>query len=271
MNSIDQIAIEAAKKAGGFIQQCAGDLGSLNIEQKSLHDYVSEVDRKSEGIIFEIISKHFPTHAFIGEEFGDSGVSSSEYQWIVDPLDGTTNYLRGVPHYAVSIAVTRHSVLQHAVIFDPAKGELFSAHKGGGAFLNGEPMKVSNPSGFAGALLATGIPFNGDNLAQITCFTATMEALLAKQTSGIRRLGSAALDLAYVASGRFDGYWEANLQAWDIAAGALIVEEAGGCVGELNGGCSFLESGNIVAAGPAVYKEMVDVTRKTYKNKAELR
>lgn len=265
MNPIGKIAIQAAKLAGKYILDRSANLKTLKIEQKSLHDYVSEVDRKSESMIFEIVSQHFPGHAFVGEEFGDKGASDAEYQWIVDPLDGTTNYLRGVPHYAVSIGITRNAVLQHAVIYDPAKDELFSAEKGAGALLNNQPIHVNNPPAFDGALLATGIPFNGDNLAQIACFTKTMEALLAKQTSGIRRLGSAALDLAYVAAGRFDGYWEANLQVWDIAAGALIVQEAGGCVGELNGGSNFLQSGNILAATSVVYQQMVGVTSEVYK------
>lgn len=261
---IAALAQDAAKAAGALIQKGAEDISSLNIEQKSLHDYVSEIDRSSEAAIYQLVSNAFPEHAFIGEEFGKVGDQNAEFTWIVDPLDGTTNFLRGIPHYAVSIAVLRGDQLQHAVIFDPAKGDLFTAALGGGAFLNTKPIKVSDCQGIRGGLLATGVPFSGQLLEDLDSFTATMQGMLAHHTSGIRRLGSAALDLAYLAAGRYDGYWEASLKPWDIAAGVLIVQEAGGQVTDFVGANDYLKSGNIVAASPSLMDDMIKITSNCY-------
>ena len=258
------IAIQAAKEAGKMMLECSGDLANLTIEEKSLHDYVSEVDRESESIITKHIINKFPNHTVIGEEFGSTGNQLAEYKWIVDPLDGTTNYLRGIPHYAVSIAVLRNNVIEHAVVFDPSKNELFTASIGEGAYLNGKPLKVSGRSSTKGALLSTGIPFSGKNLDEINSFTKTMESLLEKQTSGIRRFGAAALDLAYVAAGRYDGFWDANLKPWDIAAGVLLVEEAGGVVYDFSAELNFLESGDIIAATPNLISDLLDFTNEHY-------
>ena len=265
MDSILSVAISAAQIAGEVIQRGAGDLAKLQVEQKELHDYVSEVDRESEAQIRAIVAKHFPQHAFMGEEHGFKGDHAAEYQWIVDPLDGTTNFLRGIPHYAVSIAVTQHAKLLHAVVYDPSKDELFVASKGGGASLNGQVIRVIELPNVRSALLATGVPFSGQNLAEVDSFSNTMQALLAKQTSGIRRLGSAALDLAYVAAGRYDGYWEAMLKPWDIAAGVLLVEEAGGRVASFDGGDSYLESGDIVAGSAGLVEDMLLETSRFYR------
>lgn len=264
MKSIIDTAIDAAKQAGDGIQRAADDICSLNIEQKSLHDYVSEVDRQSECLICESIQAAFPNHQILGEEYGLQGAEGSSYQWIIDPLDGTTNFLRSIPHYAVSIGVLKDGVLEHAVVFDPAKNDLFTASRGAGAKLNGVAIKVSESANIKGALLSTGVPYSGDNLAQIQEFTSTMTDLLSQQTSGLRRLGAAALDLAYIAAGRYDGFWEANLKAWDIAAGALLVIEAGGVVTDLKGEENYLESGNVLAANPGVHKDMLAVTKACY-------
>lgn len=257
-------AVEAAIKAGNYISAAANKIDHLEVTQKSLHDYVSEVDRTSETIISTLISTHFPDHSILGEEHGQQGRLDCEYQWIIDPLDGTTNFLRSIPHYAVSIAMLYQGEVHVGVVYDPIKKEMFCAQSGKGAFLNDKAISVSHRPSIKGALLATGIPFSGKNLDKLSIFTATMEDLLALQTSGIRRLGAAALDLAYIACGRYDGFWEANLQSWDIAAGALLVTEAGGVVSELDGSAGYLESGNIVAATNSVHRAMLDVTVNRY-------
>lgn len=264
MRLIKEVAISAAKNAGRFILAASSDIDSFRVEEKSLHDYVSDVDRGAEEQITAAIKARFPEHGIVGEEFGQQGHHDADYCWIIDPLDGTTNFLRGIPHYAVSIAVLYQRVLICGVVFDPVKAELFCALKGQGATLNGQPISCSGRASIEGALLSTGVPFSGDNLAQIDSFTTTMTRLLDCQTSGIRRLGAAALDLAYVAAGRYDGFWEARLQSWDIAAGALLVAEAGGVVSELNGANQYLESGHILAASSAVHSDMLAVTLQTY-------
>lgn len=268
MNEYASIAASAAQTAGQFIQASAADIDKLKIEQKSLHDYVSDVDRHSEKIIFDALSGVFPHHGFVGEEFGASG-TSSDYQWIVDPLDGTTNFLRGIPHYAVSIALKYKDEVIHGTVFDPVKQELFSASKGHGASLNSNKIAVSQASSMKGGLYATGIPFNGLSLDNLASFSDCLSAVLEKQTAGIRRLGSAALDLAYVAAGRYEGYWEANLNQWDIAAGVLLVEEAGGMAVDLFGGNDLLKSGHILAACPGAYQNLLQTSRAAYASWSE--
>ncbi|MCL4122366.1 UNVERIFIED_CONTAM: hypothetical protein GTU68_032404 [Idotea baltica] len=264
MNEFLKIAVEAATSAGEYIKQSAHKIERLKITEKSVHDYVSEVDRHSEIIITDLLAKNFPEHRVLGEEHGRCGNDSSDYQWIIDPLDGTTNFLRSIPHYAISIALLHKGEIVIGVVYDVPKSELFYACKGQGAFLNQVEINVSQKKSFQGSLLATGVPFNGENLEKISSFTTTMESLLALQTSGIRRLGAAALDLAYIACGRYDGFWEANLQSWDIAAGALLVKEAGGVVTDLNGGNEYLKSGNILAACKQVHAQMLVVTSRCY-------
>jgi len=220
------VAIEAARLAGNFIVSHKNKISQLNINQKTLHDYVSEVDKQSETIISDYILSRFPQHTFLGEEHGQQGkqgVSLDVYQWVVDPLDGTTNFLRSIPHYAVSIALLIDEEIEVAVVYDPVKNDLFQAQKGQGAMLNERPIFTNKRVNIQGALLATGIPFGGKPMDNISSFTNCMEDLLATKTSGIRRLGAAALDLAYVACGRYDGFWESNLQPWDIAAGILLL------------------------------------------------
>lgn len=273
MEKILEVAKNAAIKAGHFIQDNASDIGELCIEQKSLNDFVSEVDRGSETIIREQIAHAFPSHSILGEEYGGSHGSDqstqpdcpeSDYQWIVDPLDGTTNFLRAIPHYAVSIAVRYKSELVVGVVYDPAKGELFSAIVDKGAQLNGKPILCSDLPSLRGSLLSTGVPYSGALLDNLGLFTQSMSDLLSQHTSGIRRMGAAALDLAYVAAGRYDGFWEAKLHPWDIAAGALIVREAGGLVSDFSAENAFLETGNIVAANADVHTAMVKIVGHAY-------
>jgi myo-inositol-1(or 4)-monophosphatase len=263
MQTLLDVAKHAARLGGEVINQGAQNLSSLNIEQKTLHDYVSEIDRNSEKVISKAILSVFPNDQIVGEEYGKVG-ADAEVQWIVDPLDGTTNFLRGIPHYAVSIGVLVKQRLEHAVVYDPAKNEMFCASRGEGASLNGVQIKVSSLNSVRSGLFATGVPFSGDNLANVDKFTNTMVDLLKQHTSGIRRLGSAALDLAYVAAGRYDGYWEANLKIWDIAGGALLVTEAGGEVSDFNGGDGHLSSGDIVAAPKLVHQQLVEIASRNY-------
>ena len=258
------IAIEAAKIAGDAIQLASQKLEEIEVINKSVSDYVSEVDRQSEKTICALISKHFPTHQILGEEYGSSGGDDKDYQWIIDPLDGTTNFLRSIPHYAVSIALSYQGQLISAVIYDPVKKDLFYAQKGKGAFLNDVKISVSQRQDLVGALLSTGIPFNQNSQQKITEFISTLEQFMLANTAGVRRLGSAALDLAYVACGRYEGYWEANVKPWDIAAGILIVTEAGGVVSDLHGGNDFLHPGNLLAAPTDIHKKMVEITKQFY-------
>ncbi|MBX2849645.1 MAG: inositol monophosphatase [Acidiferrobacterales bacterium] len=264
MDNYLKLAIEAATAAGDYISDAAGKLDQLEVTQKKLHDYVSDVDRNAEKIITSTLLTEFPGHSILGEEFGESAGCESDYHWIIDPLDGTTNFLRSIPHYAVSIALQHKGVLAVGVVLDVPKGDLFFAQRGMGAYLNHNKITVSERISIEGALLATGVPFNGENLKKISSFTSTMENLLGLQTSGIRRLGAAALDLAYIACGRYDGFWEANLQAWDIAAGALLVTESGGVVSDLNGESDYLNTGNVLAANKSVHKSMLAITSKCY-------
>lgn len=264
IESLLALAKQSALDAGEFIQEGASRRSTLNVEEKGMHDYVSEIDRGAEEIVRRHIRSHFPDHNILGEEFGTSKDSGSDYQWIIDPLDGTTNFVRGIPHYAVSIAVQYRSKIVVGVVYDPVKRELFSALKGEGSQLNDVPIQASGIPHIRGALLATGVPFSGEQLRDISKFTETMVSLLNEQTSGIRRLGAAALDLAYVAAGRYDGFWEASLKPWDIAAGTLLVREAGGIVTNFDGENDCLSCGNIVAAASGAHSAMLRSVQKAY-------
>ncbi len=278
MEKIFEVAKEAALQAGHFIQSNVSGVDQLQIEQKSLNDFVSEVDRGSENIIRELITQAFPCHSILGEEYGTSyggrqyaehNDPESDYKWIVDPLDGTTNFLRGIPHYAVSIAVTYKSKPVVGVVYDPVKEELFSAIVDKGAQLNGKSILCRDLPTLQGSLLATGVPFSGPLLDNLGLFTRSLSDLLSQHTSGVRRLGAAALDLAYVAAGRYDGFWEAQLHPWDVAAGALIVREAGGIVSDFNNENTFLETGNIVAANADMHSAMVRIVGQAYQEWSE--
>jgi myo-inositol-1(or 4)-monophosphatase len=258
MQPMLNIAIRAAHRAGDFIVRKINKIPDLKVEVKARNDYVSEVDREAEAIIIEELLKAFPDHGIVAEE---SGVieGKDEYRWIIDPLDGTTNYLHGFPHYAVSIACEHRGRLTHGTIYDPIKQELFAASRGDGATLNNRRIRVGNLKSIKGALVATGFPFkNPDKLDEfIKLFSAFFSS-----TSDIRRAGSAALDMAYVAAGRLDGYWESGLNSWDLAAGALIVREAGGLVTDYNGDGHFLENGQIVVGNSRIIADMLRIIQQ---------
>jgi len=258
MQPILNIALRAARSAGENIVRASENMDRVKIEEKSLNDFVSDVDRGAEKELAYHIKKAFPSHKIISEEGGviEEGDGTSDIEWIIDPLDGTTNFLRGVPHYAISIAIRQKGRIEHAVVLDPFRREEFTASRGRGAQLNGRRIRVTERKNFDGALIGTGIPFKGHQDQHMMAYLASMAAV-APKVAGIRRAGSAALDLAYVAAGRFDGFWEIGLRPWDIAAGALLVLEAGGLVSDVNGGNDFLASGNIVAGNPKVFKSLL--------------
>ncbi len=246
-------ALRAARDAGKFIARAMQDLDRIEVQRKGVNDYVTEVDRHAESLIVAALQKAYPDHAFLGEESGRTGKhESAEYVWIIDPLDGTTNFVRGFPHFCVSIGCTYRGVLQYGVVLDPVRNEEFTACRGRGAQLNGRRIRVSGKSHFDGALLGTGFPFKKEQMAWVDDYFEALQKI-SVETAGIRRAGSAALDLAYVAAGRFDAYWEYGLKPWDLAAGALLVQEAGGLVSDLKGGQDFLRSGNIVAGAPKLH------------------
>lgn len=253
MHPMLNVAIRAAERAGTLIARRLQQRDHLTIETKSPNDFVSEVDRQAEEDIIQTILKFYPNHTILGEESGYRG-NHQDYEWVIDPLDGTTNFLHGLPQFSVSIAVLYRGKLAHAVIYDPMRQELFSASRGGGAQLNNRRIRVTPQRTLDNALLATGFPFR--DFSYLDTYMDTFKAFVT-QTAGVRRAGSAALDLAWVAAGRVDGFWEFNLSPWDIAAGALIVQEAGGVACDFAGGENFLNSGNIVAANPKLLAQMM--------------
>ncbi len=261
MEPMLNIALRAARKAGEIIERAFERVDTVAYEEKSANDFVSEVDRASEKEILYHLRKAYPEHSILGEETGLSEGKNSDYQWVIDPLDGTTNYLHGIPQFAVSIACKYKGLVEHAVVLDPIKREEFTASRGRGATLNDRRIRTTSRRGLRGALIGTGIPFSGFALDHMEPYLAALKEI-AGQTAGIRRPGSAALDLAYVAAGRFDGFWEMNLQQWDIAAGTLLVKEAGGLISDFNGGNSFLDSGHVVCAAPKVFKPLLQIVQK---------
>ena len=254
MHPMLNIAIRAARAAGDSIVREMDRACDIPIEDKGKNDFVTEVDKNAEEIIISTIQKSYPDHAFLAEESGQRG--ESDYLWIIDPLDGTTNFLHSFPHFAVSIALKQKGILNQAVVYDPLKQELFTATKGKGAQLNNRKIRVSSKKELDGALLSTGFPYSDEKV--MLKFIESYKALFPK-VAGIRRAGVASLDLAYVASGRLDGFWEFNLKPWDIAAGVLLIQEAGGISAELSGGLDYLESGNIISANPKLLKAMLKI------------
>lgn len=248
------MAVRAARAAGTVISRATDHVADLTIESKQRNDFVSEVDRQAEHAIIDILKRAYPDHQFLGEESGDSGQADSAYRWIIDPLDGTTNFLHGLPHYSVSIALEYQGRLELGVIYNPSNQELYTAERGGGAFLNNRRIRVAGLRNLEGALLGTGFPFRLEQ--DIDAYLKTFRALHGP-LAGIRRAGSAALDLAYVAAGRLDGYWEFGLRPWDIAAGVLMVREAGGVVVDFSGKEEFMTNGNLIAANPKITHAML--------------
>ncbi len=253
MHPLLNIAVRAARRAGEVIVRSLVRLDSLEVTSKGRNDYVSEIDRAAEREIIDIIHKHYPEHAILAEESGSSG--QNDTVWIIDPLDGTTNFLHGFPVFAVSIAVQQRGRLEIGVIYDPMRQEVFTAARGAGAHLENRRMRVSKQRGLEGALLATGFPYRQNERYADNYFA--MFRALTTLTAGIRRPGAAALDLAYVAAGRVDGFWEMGLKAWDTAAGTLMIQEAGGRVGTL-GGAEYRLGANIVAGAPKVYEALIE-------------
>ncbi len=254
MEPLLNIAIPAARAAGKLIVSHLDRLDALSVTRKSFNELVSEVDRQAEQTIVQAIRRVYPGHGILGEEGGQQG--EDEYTWIIDPLDGTTNFLHGFPQFSVSIGIIHRGRLEHGVVYDPLRAEIFSASRGRGAMLNDKRIRVSRCNNLEHALLGTGFPYR--RLGRVESYLAILRELFGK-TEGVRRAGSAALDLAYVAAGRLDGFWEFDLQSWDMAAGALLIQEAGGIVTEPDGGSDYLKSGDIVAGNPKVLKALLRI------------
>jgi myo-inositol-1(or 4)-monophosphatase len=250
------IAVRAARGAGNILLRYYDRVDSLTITTKGKNEFVSEVDQAAEQVIIETLRNSYPNHAILAEESGRS--EGNEYEWVIDPLDGTTNYLHGFPQFSVSIALKHKGVLEHGVVYDPLREEMFTASRGEGALLNDRRIRVSPRKGLDGALIGTGFPYRDHS--HIEAYMALFQQLI-QETAGLRRPGSAALDLAYVAAGRLDGFWEFGLSEWDMAAGALLIKEAGGTVTDLSGDDRFLESGNVVAGGLKTHGALLNAVR----------
>ena len=261
MEPMVNIALRAARKAGDLILRATKRIDLVRVDEKGRNDFVTDIDYSAEKEVIYHLRKAFPTHTIISEEAGVLKGDDNDYQWIIDPLDGTTNFIHGIPHFGVSIACKHKEKLEHAVIVDPMRQEEFTASRGRGAYLNGSRIRTSNQIFLSGSLIATGIPFNSPSIEQMDPYLACLNDL-AKESSGIRRLGAASLDLAYVAAGRFDAFWEMNLKPWDIAAGVLLIKEAGGLVSDFDGNNNYLNSGNIVCATPKIFKPTLQIVQK---------
>ncbi len=251
------VMIAAARKAARALTRDFGEVENLQVSRKGPSDFVTAADIKAEKTIFEELSKARPGYGFLMEERGAVEGTDKTHRWIVDPLDGTSNFLHGLPHFAISIGLEREGVLVAGVVFNVVRDELFWAEKGAGAYLNDRRLRVAGRNDLRDAVLATGIPFNGKPGHEV--FLREVERVMAR-TAGVRRWGSASLDLAYVAAGRFDGFWERGLSPWDVAAGAILVREAGGVVNEIDGG-DFMKTGAIVASNPALITPITQVLR----------
>jgi len=246
------IAVKAARRAGNLIHRAADNIDHLTVTKKSHADYVSEVDRAAERTIVETLLQAYPNHAILAEEGGAQG--QSEYMWIIDPLDGTTNFLHGVPQYAVSIALQHNGVLTQAVVYDPTKNDLFTATRGSGAFLNDKRIRVSKRKELTDSLIGTGFPYT--RFEHMDAYLAIFKDVM-QHSAGLRRPGAASLDLAWTAAGRYDGFFETGLKQWDIAAGALLIQEAGGIVSDLAGNPNHLASGHICAGNPHIHEQLI--------------
>lgn len=255
-------AITAARKAADIILRYWDRLDLITYTEKEKNDFVTQVDQLAEEEIIKFLKKSYPDHSILAEESGRH--DGDDYLWLIDPLDGTTNFMHGIPHFCVSIALHHQGKPQIGVVYDPIRQELFTARRGSGAQLNQQRIRVSKQTSLSGAILGTGFPYRSDQ--SIQDYLLTLEALL-PIALGLRRAGSAALDLAYVAAGRFDAFWEFGLKPWDIAAGALMVRESGGLLSDFNGGETFFEHGNIVAGNSKIFKELLQILQKSLKQK----
>jgi myo-inositol-1(or 4)-monophosphatase len=249
------IAITAARNASKVIIRSLGRLDQREITEKQKNDFVTDVDKAAEKEIIAVIKKSYPDHKIVAEESGESE-GNEDFVWIIDPLDGTTNYIHGVPHFCISIGFLYKKKLEHGIIFDPVRNELFIASRGSGAQLNDRRIRVSNNSKLEKSLLGTGFPFKYPQ--NIPLYLRTFQEIL-PHAGGIRRAGSAALDLAYVAAGRFDGFWEMGLKPWDLAAGVLMIKEAGGIVSDFSGGENFMTTENVIAGNLKIFKLLLQI------------
>jgi myo-inositol-1(or 4)-monophosphatase len=254
------VAIKAARAAGAIINRAALDIESVRVSQKQANDFVTEIDQASEQVIIETLLGAYPGHGIWAEESGSThGAKDSEYVWIIDPLDGTTNFIHGFPVYCISIALAVKGKVEQAVVYDPTRNDLFTATKGRGAYLNDRRLRVSKREFLKDSLIATGFPFRpGDDFEKYL----RMMAEVMHRTAGLRRPGAAALDLAYVAAGFTEGFFETGLQPWDVAAGSLLVTEAGGLVGNFTGEANFLDQHECLAGTPKVYGQLVSLLAK---------
>ena len=254
------VAVKAARAAGSLINRASLDLDLLKVTTKSPNDFVTEVDQKAEAVIIETLLGAYPGHGILAEESGRTqGAADSEYVWIIDPLDGTTNFIHGFPYYAVSIALAYRDQIQQAVVYDPTRNDLFYASKGRGAFLNDKRIRVSKRTRMSESLIGTGFPFRkGDNFKR---YMKMFEDIMVT-CAGVRRPGAAALDLCYVAAGQYDGFFETGLNPWDIAAGSLMVTEAGGLIGNFTGESDYLYQREVMAGTPRIYAQMVGLLSK---------
>ncbi len=259
LNPALNTAFKAARKAGDFMIRASANLSNIKIDNKAFNDFVSDVDRQAEAILVNAIQEAYPHHKITCEESGTIGNEHAEFEWIIDPLDGTTNYLHGHPQYAISMALLEKGVLKEALVYAPERNDLYTASRGQGALLNDRRIRVSNRFDLPNCLIGTGFPVV--NQSMMETYWAILREFLEK-TAGARREGAAALDLCALAAGRFDGFFEFNLKPWDIAAGALIVQEAGGIVTDFNGEQDWLHTGNIVAANPKMLAQMLKIIGK---------
>ncbi|TPJ28921.1 MULTISPECIES: inositol monophosphatase family protein [unclassified Mesorhizobium] len=253
------VMVQAAMKAGRSLSRDFGEVQNLQVSMKGPGDYVSQADRKAEEIVFAELSKARPGYAFLMEERGAVEGDDAQHRWLVDPLDGTTNFLHGIPLFSVSIALERQGQIVAGVVYNPAMDELYTAERGGGAFMNDRRLRVAGRSKLTDAVIGCGVPHLGRG--QHGNFLIELRNVMA-EVSGVRRLGSAALDLAYVAAGRMDGFWETGLSSWDIAAGILLVREAGGFVSDMDGGQGMLDSGEVVAGNELIQRALLKTVKK---------
>lgn len=249
MHALLNVAIMAAHAGGDTLIRSLNKLERLKIDRKSRNDFVSDADRIAEKAVIDTIKKHYPDHAILAEESGSQG--DSDYVWVIDPLDGTTNFLHRFPVFCVSVALIHKGRIEHAAVYDPMRQELFSASRGQGAQLDGHRIRVSKHTTLENSLIGTGFPFR-DGSMEIDPYLRMLKKAI-NTTSGIRRAGAAALDLCYVAAGRLDGFWESGLAPWDLAAGALIIREAGGIISGMDGSENFLETGHVLTGNPKIY------------------